>query len=53
MGNGDHPLVVPVSSTTVFAELEAQLVKAVADFGLDELSQLLDAAEAIRRMRRI
>ena len=53
MANGDHPLVVPNPSSTVFAELEARLVKSVADFGLDELSQMLDAAEAILRMRRI
>ena len=53
MANGDHPLVVHNASEPLFADLEAQLVRAIADFGLDELSQMLDAAEAIRRTRRV
>jgi hypothetical protein len=53
MANGDHPLVLHNPSEPVFADLEAQLVRAVADFGVDELSQMLDTAEAIRRTRRM
>jgi hypothetical protein len=37
----------------VHAELESKLIRAVADFGLQELSQMLDVAEAIRRTRRV
>jgi hypothetical protein len=36
-----------------YADLETQLADAVADFGLDELKQLVDTAEAIRRARRM
>ena len=35
------------------AQLEDQLMDAVADFGTEELSQMLDAADAIRRLRRV
>jgi hypothetical protein len=52
MGNGDNVLVTPSQIDTLLA-LEAQLVRAVADFGVDELAQMLDAAEAIRRTRRL
>lgn len=41
------------SSDPVYADLEAQLIKAVSDFGLQELSQMIDVAEAIRRTRRV
>ena len=37
----------------VYADLEAQLIRAVSDFGFEELSQMLDTAEAIRRTRRL
>ena len=36
-----------------YSDLEAELVNAVADFGLEELKQMVDAAEAIRRVRRV
>jgi len=36
-----------------YAELETQLLEAVADFGEDELTQMLDAATALRRVRRL
>jgi hypothetical protein len=52
MGNGDNVLVTQ-SQIDPFLALEAQLVRAVADFGVDELAQMLDAAEAIRRTRRL
>jgi hypothetical protein len=53
MPNADAPLVTPKPPDQLYADLEAQLVMAVADFGLDELTQMLDAAEAIRRARRL
>ena len=36
-----------------YADLETELANAVADFGLDELKQMVDTAEAIRRVRRM
>jgi hypothetical protein len=48
-----NPPVVQPPSDQSWADLEAQLVRAVADFGLDELTQMLDTAEAIRRVRRM
>jgi len=45
--------VVQKPTDRLCADLEAQLVRAVADFGLDELTQMLDTAEAIRRVRRM
>ena len=53
MLNADAPLVTPKPADQRYADLEAQLVMAVSDFGLDELTQMLDAAEAIRRARRL
>jgi hypothetical protein len=53
MATGDNPLVIQQPPDPLYADLEAQLVRAVADFGLDELTQMLDTAEAIRRVRRI
>jgi hypothetical protein len=53
MVNGDRPAVTPESTDHVYADLEAQLVRAVADFGLEELHQMLDVAEVIRRTRRL
>lgn len=53
MPNIDGPLVTQKRPDQLYADLEAQLVMAVADFGLDELTQMLDAAEAIRRVRRL
>jgi hypothetical protein len=38
---------------TRYAELETQLLEAVADFGVEELNQMLDAAKALRRVRRL
>jgi hypothetical protein len=46
-----HPL--ERKPETIYADLETQLLEAVADFGADELSQLLDAAKALRRIRRL
>ena len=37
----------------VYADLEARLIRAVSDFGFEELNQMLDTAEAIRRTRRL
>jgi hypothetical protein len=53
MVNGDRPAVTPESTDHVYADLEAQLVRAVSDFGLEELHQMLDVAEVIRRTRRL
>ena len=53
MGSRDNPLVMQKAADQLYADLEAQLVSAVADFGLDELKLMVDAAEAIRRVRRI
>jgi hypothetical protein len=36
-----------------YADLETELANAVADFELDELKQMVDTAEAIRRVRRM
>ena len=38
---------------SVYAELETQLLEYVSDFGVDELTQMLNAAEALRRARRL
>ena len=53
MVNRINPPVLEPPTETQYAELEAQIVSAVADFGLEELQQLADAAEAIRRVRRL
>ena len=53
MANSDSSLVTQEPIDRSYADLEAELVRAVADFGLDELTQMLDAAEAIRRSRRL
>lgn len=53
MVTGDSSLVTQPQTVHVYLDLEAQLVRAVADFGVDELAQMLDAAEAIRRTRRL
>ena len=53
MAKGDVALVTPGNPEYQCADLEAQLFKAVSDFGADELAQMLDAAEAIRRTRRL
>ena len=53
MINGDKLLVTQQHTDHLYLDLEAQLVRAVADFGIDELAQMLDAAEAIRRTRRL
>jgi hypothetical protein len=53
MANRDNPLFTPETAQQRYADLEAELVNAVADFGLEELEQMVDAAEAIRRVRRL
>jgi hypothetical protein len=53
MVNVDRPSVARESTDRVYADLEAELVKAIADFGLEELHQMLDVAEVIRRTRRL
>ena len=53
MVNSDRPAGGQSPAEPAYAELEAQLMKAVADFGLQELSQMVDTAEAIRRTRRL
>lgn len=52
MANSDSSFVTPQQTTGPYADLELRLLNAVADFGADELGQMLDAAEAIRRLRR-
>jgi len=47
-----RPLVQKLPDT-VYTELETQLLEAVADFGVEELSQMLDVATALRRARRL
>jgi hypothetical protein len=53
MGSRDSSLVMPEAADRLYADLEAELVSAVADFGLEELKQMVDTAEAIRRVRRM
>jgi hypothetical protein len=53
MATRESPLVTQQRTDRPCADLEAQLARAVADFEVDELSQMLDAAEAIRRVRRL
>jgi hypothetical protein len=53
MGSRDNPLVMQKAADQLYADLEAELVSAVADFGVDELKQMVDTAEAIRRVRRM
>lgn len=53
MVNNDSPAVGQSSATDSYADLEAQLIRAVSDFGFEELNQMLDVAEAIRRTRRV
>lgn len=53
MTNGDDPLVTQPQTDQRYLHLETELAKAVADFGVDELAQMLDTAEAIRRVRRL
>ncbi len=47
----DSPLVSRPSADQLYADLEAQLATAIADFGVNELKQMVDTAEAIRRVR--
>jgi hypothetical protein len=53
MVNVDRPSVAHEATDRSYADLEAQLVRAVSDFGLEELHQMLDVAEVIRRTRRV
>jgi hypothetical protein len=53
MDTGDRPSVTHQPTDHAYTDLEAQLVKAVSDFGLEELHQMLDVAEVIRRTRRL
>ncbi len=53
MASRDSPLVMQTAPDQLYAALEAELVSAVADFGVDELKQMVDTAEAIRRVRRM
>jgi hypothetical protein len=53
MVNSDRPAAGQSSADHAYADLEAELMRAVSDFGLQELSQMVDAAEAIRRTRRL
>jgi hypothetical protein len=53
MDTGDRPSVTHRPTDHAYADLEAELVRAVADFGLEELHQMLDVAEVIRRTRRV
>jgi hypothetical protein len=52
MSNSNRPLATQ-QTDRMYAALEAELLRAVSDFGMDELTQMLDAAEAIRRTRRV
>lgn len=53
MVNSDSSFVPSQQTASPYTELELRLLNAVADFAADELSQMLDAAEAIRRLRRV
>jgi hypothetical protein len=53
MVNSDHLAAGRSAADHTYADLEAQLLRAVSDFGLQELSQMLDVAEVIRRTRRL
>ena len=53
MSNTESMSVIQKQTDGTFADLEHQLLDAVSDFGAEELSQMLDAAEAIRRLRRV
>jgi len=53
MVNSDHAAAGRSAADYTYADLEAQLLRAVSDFGLQELSQMLDVAEVIRRTRRL
>ena len=53
MVNDDRGRVSVEPTDQLYADLEAQLAKAVSDFGLEELHQMIDVAEAIRRTRRV
>jgi hypothetical protein len=53
MVNNDRPASVQAPAGNTYADLEAQLMRAVSDFGLQELNEMLDVAEAIRRTRRV
>jgi hypothetical protein len=53
MVNSDRPGAAETTADHVYAELEARLMRAVSDFGLQELNQMLDVAEVIRRTRRV
>jgi hypothetical protein len=53
MVNSDRAAAGQSPADHAYADLEAQLMRAVSEFGLQELSQMVDAAEAIRRTRRL
>ena len=53
MVNNDLSTAGQSSADASYADLEAQLIRAVSDFGFEELNQMLDVAEAIRRTRRV
>jgi hypothetical protein len=52
MVNSDHS-AGQSPADPAYADLEARLIRAVSDFGFEELNQMLDTAEAIRRTRRV
>lgn len=52
MDTADSPAVAAEPANHAYADLEAALARAVSDFGFEELHQMLDVAEAIRRTRR-
>jgi hypothetical protein len=53
MSDSDPPSVTPQRADGPYAGLELQLLNAISDFGTEELGQLLDVVEAIRRLRRV
>jgi hypothetical protein len=53
MVNSDRPAGGQSPADQVYADLEDQLIRAVSDFGFEELGQMIDVAEAIRRTRRL
>jgi hypothetical protein len=53
MVNSERPAAVRAPADNTYADLESQLMRAVSDFGLQELNQIIDVAEAIRRTRRV
>jgi hypothetical protein len=53
MVDSESPRGTQQATHQLYADLEAELKDAIADFGVYELKQMVDTAEAIRRARGI